>query len=148
MLGLLFLAAQTFNWIEFYGAIRRIEFSGAYLGMFYVLTGLHAAHVVGGLIPLVRGAEAGAAWEILTGLSSGGAVSGDILAFSGCGVAHPVLRDLLLRRPRRGRSKMGNGGGGQEHKARSKEQEARSKKQGARSKEQEARSKKTGIRLA
>jgi heme/copper-type cytochrome/quinol oxidase subunit 3 len=53
VIGLLFLAAQTFNWIEFYLAIRRISFSGAYLGMFFVLTGLHAAHVVGGLIPLV-----------------------------------------------------------------------------------------------
>jgi cytochrome c oxidase subunit III len=53
VLGLMFLAAQTVNWLEFYGAIRHITFSGAYLGMFYVLTGLHAAHVVGGLIPLV-----------------------------------------------------------------------------------------------
>jgi cytochrome c oxidase subunit III len=53
VLGLLFLGAQTFNWIEFYVAIRDLEFMGAYLGMFYVLTGLHAAHVVGGLIPLV-----------------------------------------------------------------------------------------------
>jgi cytochrome c oxidase subunit III len=52
VIGLLFLAAQIFNWIEFYTAIRHIKFSGAYLGMFYVLTGLHAAHVVGGLIPL------------------------------------------------------------------------------------------------
>jgi cytochrome c oxidase subunit III len=52
VIGLLFLAVQTINWMEFYGAIRNIQFSGAYLGMFYVLTGLHAAHVIGGLIPL------------------------------------------------------------------------------------------------
>ena len=52
VLGLIFLAAQTLNWVEFYRAIRHIVFSGAYLGMFYVLTGLHAAHVIGGLIPL------------------------------------------------------------------------------------------------
>ena len=52
ILGLIFLAAQTLNWVEFYVAIRHIAFSGAYLGMFYVLTGLHAAHVIGGLIPL------------------------------------------------------------------------------------------------
>ncbi len=52
VIGLLFLALQAFNWLEFYLAIRNIQFQGAYLGMFFVLTGLHAAHVVGGLIPL------------------------------------------------------------------------------------------------
>ena len=52
-LGLLFLALQTFNWWEFYSALRPgMQISGAYLGMFYTLTGLHAAHVLGGLIPL------------------------------------------------------------------------------------------------
>jgi cytochrome c oxidase subunit III len=52
IIGVVFLLLQTFNWWEFYGAIRHIDLSGAYLGMFFVLTGLHAAHVVGGLIPL------------------------------------------------------------------------------------------------
>lgn len=52
VIGVVFLLLQTFNWWEFYQAIRHIDLSGAYLGMFFVLTGLHAAHVVGGLIPL------------------------------------------------------------------------------------------------
>jgi cytochrome c oxidase subunit III len=66
ILGLLFLLLQTVNWLEFYSHIRGsaatlpgagattqgIRLEGAYLGMFFVLTGLHAAHVVGGLIPL------------------------------------------------------------------------------------------------
>jgi cytochrome c oxidase subunit 3 len=53
IIGVVFLALQTFNWIEFYLEIRQVgRLEGAYLGMFYVLTGLHAAHVVGGLIPL------------------------------------------------------------------------------------------------
>ena len=52
-LGLLFLALQTMNWCEFYFAIKPgTQFAGPYLGMFYTLTGLHAAHVIGGLIPL------------------------------------------------------------------------------------------------
>jgi cytochrome c oxidase subunit III len=52
-LGCLFLALQTFNWFEFYRAIPPgTQLQGAYLGMFYTLTGLHAAHVIGGLIPL------------------------------------------------------------------------------------------------
>jgi cytochrome c oxidase subunit III len=52
VIGVGFLLLQAFNWAEFYRAIQRIDMSGAYLGMFFVLTGLHAAHVVGGLIPL------------------------------------------------------------------------------------------------
>jgi cytochrome c oxidase subunit III len=62
VIGVVFLAMQSVNWVEFYLAIRKIQFSGAYMGMFYVLTGLHAAHVVGGLIPLgivLRRARAG-----------------------------------------------------------------------------------------
>lgn len=52
IIGVAFLILQSINWAEFYHAIRDIQLSGAYLGMFFVLTGLHAAHVVGGLIPL------------------------------------------------------------------------------------------------
>lgn len=52
LIGLLFLLMQTANWLEFYFAIRHTAFQGSYLGMFYVLTGLHAAHVFGGLVPL------------------------------------------------------------------------------------------------
>lgn len=52
-LGLLFLLLQSLNWWEFYRALPPgTVFAGPYLGGFYVLTGLHAAHVVGGLIPL------------------------------------------------------------------------------------------------
>jgi cytochrome c oxidase subunit 3 len=52
-LGVLFLVLQTLNWCEFYFAIKPgMQIFGPYLGMFYTLTGLHAAHVVGGLIPL------------------------------------------------------------------------------------------------
>ena len=52
-LGLVFLALQTLNWWEFYSALHPgTTIGGAYLGMFYVLTGLHAAHVIGGLVPL------------------------------------------------------------------------------------------------
>jgi cytochrome c oxidase subunit III len=50
--GLLFLLLQAANWWEFWRAIRNMVLEGPYLGMFYVLTGLHAAHVIGGLIPL------------------------------------------------------------------------------------------------
>jgi cytochrome c oxidase subunit III len=53
IIGILFLLLQTLNWVEFYTAIRRtVRLEGAYLGMFFVLTGLHAAHVIGGFIPL------------------------------------------------------------------------------------------------
>jgi cytochrome c oxidase subunit III len=62
VIGVLFLAVQSANWVEFYLAIRHTQFLGAYMGMFYFLTGLHAAHVVGGLVPLwvvLRRARAG-----------------------------------------------------------------------------------------
>jgi heme/copper-type cytochrome/quinol oxidase subunit 3 len=52
VIGVIFLVMQSLNWVEFFLAIRQIQFSGAYMGMFYFLTGLHAAHVVGGLVPL------------------------------------------------------------------------------------------------
>ncbi len=53
MIGGLFLALQTFNWLEFFNAIQKVTIvEGPYKAMFFVLTGLHAAHVVGGLIPL------------------------------------------------------------------------------------------------
>lgn len=53
VVGVLFLVLQSYNWWEFLQRIRPpLQMEGAYLGMFYVLTGLHAAHVVGGLVPL------------------------------------------------------------------------------------------------
>jgi cytochrome c oxidase subunit 3 len=51
LLGLLFLVSQTFNWLSLIAAhlTAGVDLYGF---TFYVLTGLHAAHVVGGLIPL------------------------------------------------------------------------------------------------
>lgn len=52
-LGMLFLGLQLLNWWEFYAALpATYSRGGIYLNMFYVLTGLHALHVIGGLIPL------------------------------------------------------------------------------------------------
>lgn len=50
-LGILFLAVQGINW---YGLIQRAVTAktNLYAFTFFMLTGLHAAHVVGGLIPL------------------------------------------------------------------------------------------------
>jgi cytochrome c oxidase subunit 3 len=50
--GGLFLILQAANWWEFWRALGNTSLEGPYKGMFFVLTGLHAAHVVGGLIPL------------------------------------------------------------------------------------------------
>lgn len=58
-IGLAFLGLQTYAWFQVFQHAERL---GAYLKMFYVLSGLHAAHVIGGLISLgavVRRARAG-----------------------------------------------------------------------------------------
>ena len=47
-----FLAMQALAWTELWRAHATIE-SGLYAWTFYVLTGLHAAHVLGGLPPMV-----------------------------------------------------------------------------------------------
>jgi cytochrome c oxidase subunit 3 len=53
VLGLVFLCLQTLNWLEFYRALPEgMGISGVYLAGFYILTALHALHVIGGLIPL------------------------------------------------------------------------------------------------
>ena len=53
VLGLLFLGLQTAAWWQIVAQIASpSQNAGPYLKLFYVLTGLHAAHVVGGLIPL------------------------------------------------------------------------------------------------
>lgn len=56
MLGALFMVFQAFAWFEWHGALgARWGDSEAYrfsYAAFYVLTALHGAHVVGGLIPL------------------------------------------------------------------------------------------------
>lgn len=50
-LGMAFLGLQTYAWFKIYEQLTAAP--GMYLKLFYVLTGLHAAHVLGGLGPLV-----------------------------------------------------------------------------------------------
>ena len=50
-LAALFLAVQGLGWVELWRAHATME-SGLYAWTFYVLTGLHALHVVGGLPPM------------------------------------------------------------------------------------------------
>ena len=46
-----FLGLQSYAWYRIWQAVAG---SGrSYLTMFYFMTGLHAAHVIGGLVPLV-----------------------------------------------------------------------------------------------
>jgi cytochrome c oxidase subunit III len=53
MLGLAFLALQAWAWWQIVAQVQSpSQNAGPYLKLFYVLTGLHAAHVIGGLIPL------------------------------------------------------------------------------------------------
>jgi len=53
ILGILFLGLQTWNWAEiFAGTTLPQTRRNLYLFTFFVLTGLHAAHVLGGIIPL------------------------------------------------------------------------------------------------
>jgi cytochrome c oxidase subunit III len=51
-LGLAFLASQLLNWIHLIVGSHLPAQSNLYAFTFYMLTGLHGAHVVGGLIPL------------------------------------------------------------------------------------------------
>jgi cytochrome c oxidase subunit 3 len=50
-LGIAFLASQTAGWVQLVGARATVR-SDLYSWMFYFLTGLHALHVIGGLVPL------------------------------------------------------------------------------------------------
>jgi cytochrome c oxidase subunit III len=53
VLGLGFLGLQSYAWHAIWRQVAAIAgLSSAYLKMFYMLTGLHAAHVLGGLVPL------------------------------------------------------------------------------------------------
>ncbi len=51
LLGVLFLVSQTVNWFSLVAANLTAK-SNFYGFTFYLLTGLHAAHVIGGLVPL------------------------------------------------------------------------------------------------
>ncbi|MFN6963947.1 MAG: heme-copper oxidase subunit III [Pyrinomonadaceae bacterium] len=60
VLGAAFIASQMLAWIELQG--RGFYFSGnPYAGFFYVLTGIHALHVIGGIVAL--GAVLLRAWD-------------------------------------------------------------------------------------
>ena len=51
--GLGFLGLQSYAWYKIWTQVAVIaELSSTYLKMFYAMTGLHAVHVVGGLVPL------------------------------------------------------------------------------------------------
>jgi cytochrome c oxidase subunit III len=53
LLGLGFLGLQSYAWYDIWRQVAAIPgLSGPYLKMFYALTGLHAAHVLGGIVPL------------------------------------------------------------------------------------------------
>ena len=51
LLGVLFLVSQTLSWFALVAAHLTAK-TNLYGFTFYILTGLHAAHVLGGLIPL------------------------------------------------------------------------------------------------
>ena len=52
-LGLGFLGLQSYAWQKIWTQVAAsAEGSSAYLKMFYAMTGLHAVHVLGGLVPL------------------------------------------------------------------------------------------------
>ncbi len=55
VLGLGFLALQAYAWYAIWKQVvgAGANVSSTYLQMFYALTGLHAVHVLGGLVPLV-----------------------------------------------------------------------------------------------
>ncbi len=53
ILGLGFLGLQSYAWYKIWTQVAAAaEGASTYLTMFYALTGLHAVHVVGGLVPL------------------------------------------------------------------------------------------------
>jgi len=62
LLGLLFLGLQAWAWWGIWSQMTGSQQAGPYIKLFYTLTGLHAAHVLGGLGPLAfvfRRARAG-----------------------------------------------------------------------------------------
>jgi cytochrome c oxidase subunit 3 len=54
VLGLAFLGLQSYAWYRIWTQVAAVTIAGSssYLKMFYALTGLHAIHVGGGLVPL------------------------------------------------------------------------------------------------
>jgi cytochrome c oxidase subunit 3 len=52
-LGAAFLVAQTWNWLSFVQAPAPPGTPATFAGLFYFLTGVHAAHVIGGLVAVI-----------------------------------------------------------------------------------------------
>lgn len=52
VLVLLFLAVQTVNWVAMFTRPEN-DFARGFLGIFYLFTLFHAAHVIGGLVPVI-----------------------------------------------------------------------------------------------
>jgi heme/copper-type cytochrome/quinol oxidase subunit 3 len=55
ILALGFLGLQSYAWYTIWREMSAVAggIGSSYLTMFYIMTGLHAAHVIGGLVPLV-----------------------------------------------------------------------------------------------
>ena len=53
LLGLAFVVGQAENWRSMYAAAIATDARTLYAFTFYMLTGLHAAHVIGGFVPLL-----------------------------------------------------------------------------------------------
>ncbi|HUU82635.1 MAG TPA: heme-copper oxidase subunit III [Phycisphaerae bacterium] len=53
LLGLVFLVSQAVNWAWLIAINATVETGGLYIFTFYLLTGLHALHVIGGMVFLV-----------------------------------------------------------------------------------------------
>jgi len=53
LLGLAFVVGQAENWRSMYGAALATDARTLYAFTFYMLTGLHAVHVIGGFVPLL-----------------------------------------------------------------------------------------------
>jgi len=53
LLGLGFLGLQSYAWYKIWAQVAAADLASTYLLMFYTMTGLHAVHVVGGLVPLL-----------------------------------------------------------------------------------------------
>ena len=52
-LGVLILISQSFAWYQLYAAGLEITGAGLKISYLYILTGLHAAHIIGGLLFLL-----------------------------------------------------------------------------------------------
>ncbi len=116
VLGLLFLALQQYNWWEIWTALTPAQRGGGpdtlpaapnsgdpYIKLFFALTGLHAAHVIGGLIPLAvvtRRATAGGPARYSANYHPGVRDLRHVLALSRRGLGGPFHHHLPALKPR------------------------------------------------